>query len=197
MVMKYTSYGVNLSEAQIKKIKNATGVVLIKLTKKNLHGGHKLPLTKSQVKKLENAKSSVEIKLSVAQLKTIKMGGFLPLLTLIPLIARAVGAAGAITAGISTAVSQAKSNAEQQRHNRALEEQLKSGSGIVSDSILKIPGLGPWLAPKLKKFLGLGIYSKLIHGGCICKDGFAMKVIGNGLYLEPEGEGLFLGKSED
>ena len=198
MVMKYTSYGVNLSESQIKKIKNATGVVLIKLTKKNLHGGHKLPLTKSQVKKLEkNAKSSVEIKLSVAQLKTIKMGGFLPLLTLIPLITGAVSAAGAATAGISTAVSQAKSNAEQQRHNRAIEKQLKSGSGIVSDSILKIPGLGPWLAPKLKEFLGLGIYNKLMHGGCICKDGFVMKIIGNGLYLEPEGGGLFLGKSED
>src|SRR5438132_6696365 len=100
------------------------------------------------------------------------MGGFLPLLTLIPLIAAGVSAAGAATAGISTAVSNAKANAEQQRHNRAVEEQLKSGTGVVSDVVLKIPKLGPFLAPLLKK-LGLGMdeINKLSDGGCICKNG--------------------------
>lgn len=202
MVTQYKSYGVNLSKSQISKINNAAAKgcsTSIRLTKKNFGGDHKLPLTQTQVKRLENAKTGVDIELSVAQLKAIKMGGFLPLLTLIPLIAAGIGAAGAATGGISAAVSAAKSNAEQQRHNRAVEEQLsKSGTGVVSDTISKIPVLGPWLAPKLKKFgLGLGDINKLLHGGCICKNGCAMKMIGNGLYLEPQGSGLFLGPNEE
>src|SRR5687768_15098486 len=126
MGTKYITHGVKLSESQISRIKNAADnrcTISIRLAKKNLRGDHKLPLTKSQVKKLENANTGVDIKLSTAQLKAIKLGGFLPLLTLIPLIAGAVGAAGAATGGISAAVSAAKSNAEQQRHNRAIEEQ--------------------------------------------------------------------------
>src|SRR6267154_4065719 len=187
---KYIEYGVSLNESQIKKIRNAVSATSIYLTKKNLHGDHKLPLTQSQVNKLNNTKTGVYLKLSAAQLKVIKTGGFLPLLTLIPLIAGAVGAAGGLTGGISAAVSAAKSNAEQQRHNKVIEEQL--GSGIVSGTISKVPVLGAFLGPLLKRIgLGLKDINEVEHGSCICKKGLLMKKIGNGLYLEPEGSGVF------
>ena len=141
--------------------------------------------------KLNNTKTGVYVKLSAAQLKVIKTGGFLPLLTLIPLIAGAIGAAGGLTGGISAAVSAAKSNAEQQRHNKVIEEQL--GTGIVSDTISKVPVLGTFLGPLLKRIgLGLKDINEVEHGSCICKKGLLMKKIGNGLYLEPEGSGVFL-----
>src|SRR6476469_11140480 len=46
-----------------------------------------------------------------------KTGGFIPLLTLIPIIASALGAAGGLAGGISRVVSDSKSNYEQARHN--------------------------------------------------------------------------------
>src|SRR5206468_7592741 len=150
---KYIEYGVSLNESQIKRIRNAVTATSIYLTKKNLQGDHKLPLTQSQVNKLNNTKTGVYLKLSAAQLKVIKTGGFLPLLTLIPLIAGAVGAAGGLTGGIAPAVSAAKSNAEQRRHNETIENQLKSGTGdggqtgdaIVSDFVGKVPLIGNFL----------------------------------------------------
>ena len=42
---KYIEYGVSLNESQIKKIRNAVTATSVYLTKKNLHGDHKLPLT--------------------------------------------------------------------------------------------------------------------------------------------------------
>ena len=61
---------------------------------------------------------------------------------MIPLIISGIGAAGGVAGGVASAVSAAKSNAEQARHNRAIEEQLKGGSGIVSDMAGKVPILG-------------------------------------------------------
>ena len=198
---EYHQYGVNLSKGQAKKICNAhkkgTGVT-IRLTKLNLQGDHKLPLTQTQINKIKKAKNGVQLNLSETQLKHLKMveknGGFIPLLSLIPIIASALGAAGGVAGGIASAVSAGKSNAEQARHNRAVEEQLKAGSGVVSDTVGKIPILGTILAPLLQK-LGLGIEdcNKIKNGGCVCRDGYKIKQHGRGLYLEPEGSGLFLG----
>ena len=191
---KYHDYGVTLSEGQAKKICNAhrkeTGVT-IRLTKLNLQGDHKLPLTQTQINKIKKAKNGVQLNLSETQLKHLKMveknGGFIPLLSLIPIIASALGAAGGLAGGISSAVSAGKSNAEQARHNRAVEEQLKAGSGVVSDTVGKIPILGTILAPLLQK-LGLGIEdcNKVKNGGCVCHDGYKIKQHGSGLYLEPK-----------
>ena len=196
---EYHQYGVNLSKGQADKICNAhkkgTGVT-IRLTKLNLQGDHKLPLTQTQINKIKKAKNGVQLNLSETQLKHLKMveknGGFIPLLSLIPIIASALGAAGGVAGGIASAVSAAKSNAEQARHNRAVEEQLKAGSGVVSDTVGKIPILGTILAPLLQK-LGLGIEdcNKVKNGGCVCHDGYKIKQRGRGLYLEPEGSGLF------
>src|SRR6266536_6504274 len=197
----YHEYGVSLSKDQVKKICNAhkRGTsVTIKLPKANLRGEHKLPLTKTQLDRIKKAKNGIQLELSESQLKHMeKTGGFIPLLTLIPIIASALGAAGEITGGIAGAVSAAKSNAEQARHNRAIEDQLKSGSGIVSDFAGKIPILGTVLGPLLQK-IGLGItdINKLKRCGCVCRCGFKVKTLGSGIYLEPEGSGIFLGPEQ-
>jgi hypothetical protein len=197
---EYHDYGVTLSEGQEKKIYNAhrkgTGVT-IRLTKINLQGDHKLPLTQTQINKIKKAKNGVQLKLSETQLKHFEKwwkGGFIPLLSLIPIIASALGAAGGVAGGVASAVSAVKSNAEQARHNKAVEEQLKAGSGVVSDTVGKIPIVGTILGPLLQK-LGLGIEdcNKVKNGGCVCCDGYKIKQRGKGLYLEPEGSGLFLG----
>ena len=82
-----------------------------------------------------------------------------------------------------------------ERHNRAIEEQLaKAGSGIVSDFAGKIPVLGSFLGPLLQKIgLGIGDIKKISKGGCVCHNGCKIKQMGSGLYLEPHGDGLFLG----
>src|SRR6478609_926636 len=210
---EYHQYGVTLSEGQAEKIyyahRKGTGAT-IKLAKLNLQGDHKLPLTQTQINKIKKAKNGVQLNLSETQLKNLsetqlkhmeKTGGFLPLLTLIPIIASALGAAGGLAGGISRVVSDSKSNYEQARHNdetarhnRAVEEQLKAGSGVVSDTVGKIPILGAILGPLMQK-LGLGIEdcNKIKNGGCVCRDGYKIKPRGKGLYLEPEGSGLFLG----
>jgi len=205
MVMYY-KHGFNLSEGQKSKIsaayKNKSSISL-RLSKKNLHGNDMLALTQTQLNKIKTADNGLQIKLSVAQLKhMVKTGGFLPLAALIPLIAGAVGAAGGLTGGIASAVSAAKSNAEQARHNREIEEQnkaiaaqMKSGSGVVSDIVGKVPGIGNYLRPLLQK-IGLGIkdLNEICNGGCVCKNKFRYKQIGSGLYIESaEGSGLFLG----
>src|SRR6476469_7698327 len=119
------------------------GRISIKLSKKNLQGNDMLALTQTQLNNIKNEDKGVQLKLSLSQLNhMIKTGGVLPLLTLIPLIAGAVGAAGGLTGGIASAVSAAKSNAEQARHNREIEEQLKSGTGVVTEVIGKVPVIG-------------------------------------------------------
>ena len=59
---EYHDYGVNLSRGQAKKIYDAprkgTGAS-IKLTKINLKGDHKIPLTQTQINKIKKAKNGV------------------------------------------------------------------------------------------------------------------------------------------
>ena len=113
-----------------------------------------------------------------------KSGGLLPLLALLPLIFAGLGAAGGVAGGVASAVSSAKNAsaaaaqiAEMERHNREIESQLKSGAnaanaanadnagnssgagvgnGIVSDAASRIPVVGPFIVPILKR-LGLGL----------------------------------------
>ena len=99
------------------------------------------------------------------------------------------------TSTITSAVSAAKSYAEQARHNRETEEQMKSGSGVVADVVGKVPVVGNVLRPLLQK-IGLGNkdLNNICNGGCICKNKFRYQKIGSGLFIEPaEGTGLFLG----
>jgi len=142
--------GLSLSDAQIKKIiiaaKKHTSV-MIRLSKNSLNGSHKLPLTKTQIKRVNNAaggrtggaRGGMNLTLSYEQIKHVqkmisqlqKSGGILPLLTLIPIIASALGAAGGIAGGVSSAVTAANNakaitaaQVETERHNLAIEKQL-------------------------------------------------------------------------
>jgi len=209
---EYKMHGLTLSDGQLHKIMSGAekhAPVTIRLTNSNLHGNHKLPLTQTQINRINKTKTGMNLKLSYSQIKHIggmashfqeehmkKTGGFLPLLSLIPLVVGALGAAGGVAGGVASAVSAANNakaavaaQAETERHNREIEAQLKAGSGIVSDFVSKAPLIGSHLKLLLEK-LGLGIRdcNKVFNGGCVC-----MKKFGNGLYLKPYGGGLFIG----
>jgi hypothetical protein len=192
----YKNFGVTLTKGQAKKIHDALnkdGSVTIRLSKDNLHGNINLPLTQTQINKIKKSKNGVQLKLSKSQIEHMeKTGGFLPL---IPLIAAILGGVGGLTGGIASAVSAAKSNNEQKRHNEAIEHQLKSGNGVVSNVVGKIPIIGQFLEPLLQK-IGLGNkeINKIIRGSCVCRNGLEIKKVGNGLFLSPQGEGIFLGR---
>jgi hypothetical protein len=170
---EYIIHGVTLSKGQAQKIilaskKNQS--VTIRLSKNNLHGNHKLPLTETQINRINKVKTGLNLKLSASSLKHLeKTGGILPLLSLIPLILGGIGAAGAVTGGIASAVSSAKQNRETERHNREVESQLQKGSGVVSNFVSKVPLIGSFLAPILERFgLGVQAQNKLMKGGCVC-----------------------------
>ena len=210
---EYHMYGLNLSKEQIEKIALAANKrrdVKIRLSKNNLQGDHKLPLTQRQINKIKKSKTGIDLGLSASQLQHLeKSGGFLPLLALLPMIFGGLSAAGALTSGIARAVSAAKNTqaaataqAETSRHNREVEAQLKAGngigSGVVSEVVGKVPVIGSILKPLLER-LGLGIknQNKLMKGGCVCLskagDGLYLRPYGAGLFLGPRGDGLFLG----
>src|SRR5271157_5986791 len=191
-------YGLNLTKGQIQKIALAAKQhheVKVRLSKNNLQGKHKLPLTQRQINKIRKSKTGIDLELSASQLQYLeKSGGFLPLLALLPLIFGGIGAAGAAANVITNAVSAAKktqaataAQAETERHNREVEAQLKAGSGIVSNVIGNVPIIGSFLAPILERF-GLGIkdQNRLMKGGCVC-----LNKVGKGLYLRPYGEVFF------
>ena len=188
---EYYKHGVNLSDGQQRKINSATkkGIgTTIRLSKNDLNGSFELPLTQTQINRIKKAKSGIQLNLSESQLKhREKTGGFLPLLALIPLIASVAG-------GVASAVNSSRANAEQARHNKAIEDVMKSGTGVVSDVVGKVPVIGSFLAPLLQK-IGLGVedIKKIKRGGCVCQNGVDIKRYGNGLYLGPQGSGLFLG----
>ena len=196
----YKLYGITLTKGQLEKIVAASKKgheVTIRITKNNLHGDHKLPLTQRQINRIKKAKTGIDLTLSVSQLQHLeKTGGFIPLLALLPAIFGGVGAAGGLAGGIASAVSSAKNaqaleaaQAETERHNRAVETQLKAGSGVVSEYAGKVPVIGSFLKPLLEK-IGLGISdsNKVMNGGCVC-----LRHLGKGLYLRPYGGGLYIG----
>jgi hypothetical protein len=202
-------YGLALSKNQIQKIYAASTKqreAKIRLSKNNLQGDHKLPLTQTQINRIKKAKTGIDLLLSVSQLQHLeKTGRFIPLLALLPAIFGGLGAAGGLAGGIASAVSSAKNaqaavaaQAETERHNREVEAQLKAGSGVVSEFVGKVPLIGSFLKPLLEK-IGLGISDsdKVMNGGCVCLrhlgKGLYLKPYGGGLYIGPKGNGLFLG----
>jgi hypothetical protein len=191
---EYQKHSFNLSDGQKTKINNAFekgGGTTIRISKKNLDGNDVLFITETQLNKIKKAKNGVQLNLSHAQIKQNKPkhGGFLPFL--IPIIAAAVGAAGGLTGGIASAVNSSKQTSEQVRHNKEMEaqnkaaiEQMKSGTGVVSDFVEKVPLIGKKLSPLVKKY-GLG---------SLCDKPIRIVKSIKGLYLEPsDGSKLFLG----
>ena len=213
----YVYYGLNLTNNQLDKIKKASenheGVVL-RISEDNRSGDvYQLPLTNRQINKINKAENGMILSLFSKQMKYLKKsGGLLPLLAgLLPLIFGGLGAAGAVAGGISSAVSSAKnaSNAAAQlakteRHNREIESKLKNGSGIISDGAAKIPVLGPYFVPILKRLgLGLSDINTIKQGGCVDCNGICLKSHGDGLFIgkglnlstqSSQGNGVFLGQ---
>ena len=117
--------------------------------------------------------------------------------------------------GVASAVSSAKNAsaaaaqiAEMTRHNREIESQLKSGAngagvsndagvgnGIISDGASKIPVVGPFIVPILKRLgLGLADINTTTKGGCVNCNGICLKTVGGGLFIHGAvGDGLNLG----
>ena len=177
---EYHMYGLNLRKVRIQKIAFTTKKcheIKVRLSKNNLQGDHKLPLTQRQINKIKKSKTGIDLELSASQLRHLeKSGGFLPLLALLPAIFGGLGAAGGLAGGIASAVSSANNakaaaaaQAETERHNREVEAQLKAGSGVVSEFVGKVPVIGSFLKPLLEK-IGLGISDsdKVMNGGCVC-----------------------------
>ena len=223
----------NQLEKIIRASQNKQGVV-VRITKDNLNGNlHKIPLTKTQINRITKAKNGLNLFLSSSQLKYLKKsGGLLPLLALLPLIFAGLGAAGGVAGGVASAVSSAKNAsaaaaqiAEMERHNREIESQLKSGAnaannssgagvsngavvgnGIISDAASRIPVVGPFIVPILKRLgLGLADINTITKGGCVSCNGICLKTVGGGLFIETgkglnlgtqnvSGDGLFLGQ---
>ena len=203
---KYLLHGLNLTEGQLEKIIRASQndeSAVVRISKDNLNGNmHKIPLTKTQVKRITRAKNGFNLSLSSAQLKFLKKsGGLLPLLALLPLIFAGLGAAGGVAGEVASAVSSAKNAsaaaaqiAEMERHNREIESQLKKGAngagfsngdvvgnGIVSDAASKIPVVGPFIVPILKRLgLGLADINTITQGGCVNCNGICLKTVGGG-----------------
>src|SRR5271163_3980729 len=183
IMTEYHMLGLTLTKTQANKIVNAAkknDSVVIRLANNSLQGNHKLPLTQTQITRVNKANKlskGLDLKFSAAQLQHLeKTGGLLPLLALLPLIFGGLGAAGGVAGGVASAVSAAKNakaaaaaQAEMERHNQEVETQLKTGNGIVSDLVGRVPLLGSFLKPLLEK-IGLGIKdsNKIMKGGCVC-----------------------------
>src|SRR5688572_24426826 len=117
MKTKYISHGFSLTEGQKVTLANAarngTGAT-IRLTYGQLRGDDKLGLTKGQAnrvaKNLDQGRG-MELRFTKTQLKHMtKHGGFLPLLALLPLIAKGIAVA-ATAAGTAAGGASAVANA--------------------------------------------------------------------------------------
>ena len=216
--LKYILQGLNLTDGQLEKRIRASQnheSVVVRIAKDILNGNIlKIPSTKTQVKKDTRARNGFYLSLSSAQWKYLKKsGGLLSLLALLPLIFAGLGAAGGVAGGMASAVSSAKNAsaaaaqiAEMERHNHEIESQLKSGAngastgadvgnGIISDAASKIPVVGSFIVPILKRLgLGLADINIVTRGGCVDCNGICLKTFGGGLYINGAvGDGLNLG----
>ena len=131
-----------LTKNQLQKIAMAVQdntEISLRLSKDNFNQqGFNLPLTRTQINKLNDGNVH-DLKFSTAQMKyiknkikkhpNIKNGGFLPLAALIPIVATVLGGLGSVAGTIASTVQKSQANNEIERHNRELENQLKSGTG--------------------------------------------------------------------
>src|SRR6266853_1310233 len=187
-----------LTNNQLKKVKKALDddkKCILTIPDNHFNGEHPLPLTDAELKHVHDWDGYATISLSKKKLQHIrdnKEGGFLPLLTLLPLIFGGLAGAGAIAggaAGIAKAVNDKKLNdatlEEQRRHNQSVEAELsksKSGSGL-GDAMRR-------------ESSPLRYSNKSLLGVCECPScgcGLALKYKhrGKGLYLKPYSSSSF------
>src|SRR3977135_2298890 len=165
-----------LTPNQLKKVKKALDEdkqCSLTIPHDKFSGDHPLPVTETELKHVQEGDGYVSVSLSKKKLNHIrdhKEGGFLPLLALLPLIAKGIGVASALATGgaaIAGAVNSKKSEdaklEEIQRHNREIESKLaasnfpKAGSSIMSKTLVcQCPACGSPLELKGKE--GKGLY---------------------------------------
>jgi hypothetical protein len=146
--MTYYQTKFSLTKNQLQKIASAVqenSEVTLRLSKANFNQqGYNLPLTHTQINKLNDGNVH-DLKFSSAQMKYInnkikkhpdvKNCGFLPLAALIPIVATVLGGLGSVAGTVASTVQKSQANSEIERHNRELENQLKSGTGY--DKLVK------------------------------------------------------------
>src|SRR3981189_478793 len=133
-----------LTPNQLKKVKKALDEdkqCSLTIPHDKFSGDHPLPVTETELKHVHEGDGYVSVSLSKKKLQHIrdhKEGGFLPLLALLPLIAKGIGVASALATGgaaIAGAVNKNKADAaaleEQTRHNRALEKESNLAASNV------------------------------------------------------------------
>jgi len=208
--MTYHQTKFNLTKNQLEKVAIAvhTNVeITLRLSKANFNQqGYSLPLTSTQLNKLKDGNAH-DLKFSLSQVKYInnrvkkhsgvKNGGFLPLVALIPIVASVLGGLGSVAGTIASSVQKGEANAEVERHNRELENQLKSGTGF--DKLIKhynkLSGRGhsrDEIISSLQRKFGSGAVSVFLSKIPIL--GNLLSPITNmiGLGLKTSGKGLFL-----
>ena len=196
---QYKDHGVTLTEEQAVQMKDALDkkcAVTLNISKNNLTGKIKLPLTNTQHNKITKSKTDVELTLSKTQLKHMeKTGGFLPLLAAIPAI---IAALGGLAGGVATTVNSTREASEKARHNREIEKLTAQSLGLKEGGFL--PGLFPkqgvitdCFGSTPTSINGRGLANILSKYGLVGNtEGLRAATWGNGLYLEREGSGLFL-----
>ena len=142
-----------LTKYQLQKIASAVHdntEVTLRLSKSNFNPqGFNLPLTHTQINKLNDGNFHY-LTFSLAQMKyinnkikkNVKNGGFLPLAALIPIVATVLGGLGSVAGTVASTVQKTQANRESERHNREVENQLKSGTGL---KVSKRKGKGLYL----------------------------------------------------
>ena len=119
----YRSHKFMLTQNQLKKVKKALEEdrpTSLSIPEKNFNGNCPLPLTETELQKIHDGEGMIKVSLSKKKLQHIrenKEGGFLPLLSLIPMILGGLGAAGGIAGGIAAGVGAANSNRNEQAKN--------------------------------------------------------------------------------
>jgi len=179
--MTYHQTKFSLTNNQLQKIATAVHKdnteITLRLSKDNFNQqGFNLPLTRTQINKLSDGKDH-DLKFSSAQMKYIrnkikklpdvKNGGFLPLAALIPIVATVLGGIGSVAGTIASTVQKSQANSEIERHNRELENQLKSGTGcdILIEHYNKLAKKGhsrDEIVKSLKNKFGSGVVSDLL-----------------------------------
>ena len=87
---------------------------------------------------------------------------------------------------------------------QVISSEIISGNGVISDAASRIPVVGPFIVPILKRLgLGLADINTITKGGCVDCNGIRLKTVGGGLFIETgkglnlgtqNGNGLFLGQ---
>src|SRR6266853_2603438 len=184
-----------LTYSQLKKVKRALDnnePYNLTINKDNLHGEHPLPVTENEEKNIKGGEG-IKITLSkkkLSYMKNKKEGGFLPFLPLILGGLAAVGSIAGGSAAIAQAVNKNKVDTiaaqEQVRHNKELEQHLKTGTGMESTYSIGqscCVNCGTPLILKAKK--GKGLYLKP-YNSYTQGDGLINRIVGKDLPPAPE-----------